>query len=216
MRMLTGFRTGFPRMYHFGVWIILSWKQPRHCGLKRNVYLPLKELKLGILPKIVSPEITLYDLSVRQDKLLTTKHLNDLPPFWSPRVPHLIPSSECHLHLLLTSSLWPSHACGVPIHTHIIKFAYFLLLICLMLIWLLHQPEEPRMVKSLPPPRWLPGILLLPTNMSLKYIAGAPLFPLLFEVLGWGPYSKGQRNKASWNVTVIRLNITESSNRLWE
>lgn len=48
---LVGFRTGLSKMCHFGMWIILSWKQSRPCRT-RNLYLSLKEFKLGDLPII--------------------------------------------------------------------------------------------------------------------------------------------------------------------
>ena len=70
---------------------------------------------------------------------------------WSPKAPYLIPSSGCHTypHSLLVSE--PLMHVGsltlsspwVALHMYVIKFGLFLLLICLMPIWLLHKPKEP-------------------------------------------------------------------------
>ena len=42
-------RTGLPKMCHFGVGIISSWRQSGPCGFTRNVYLSFKEFKCGDL-----------------------------------------------------------------------------------------------------------------------------------------------------------------------
>lgn len=38
-------RTSFPKISHFGTWTILSWRQSRHCGIKRNVFRSLSYLE---------------------------------------------------------------------------------------------------------------------------------------------------------------------------
>ena len=45
----------FPQIHPFGLWTILSWRQPRPCWLKRNFYPSLnsiEESKLRIFPRI--------------------------------------------------------------------------------------------------------------------------------------------------------------------
>lgn len=50
--VLKGFIRGVPKVYHCGIWIILSLRQSRPCGLTRNFYLSLKEFNFGDLPII--------------------------------------------------------------------------------------------------------------------------------------------------------------------
>lgn len=74
---------------------------------------------------------------------LTILWMTSLPPLWSS-----ILISDCHMCLIFLFCLWTSQACGVPICTYVIKFAYFFLLICLMSISLVDQPEEPIRVEE--------------------------------------------------------------------
>ena len=82
---------------HFGMWVVLCWRQLRACGLMRNFYLSLKEFKLRALSiKGVITRKTFYDLHVGQDKLLIAVHLHLLYCKWSssslkPQVPYPIP-----------------------------------------------------------------------------------------------------------------------------
>ena len=100
-----GVRTGLPKMCHFGMWTILSWRQLRPCGLKWNIYLSVKEFKLRALPII--RVITKNNLSrpiyseghasnYWTSALLIVQQMTSLPV--SPRVPVLVLSSECHTY----------------------------------------------------------------------------------------------------------------------
>ena len=84
--IVKGFRTGPPRMCHFGMWVLLSWRHLRACRLRRNFCPSLnhtEESKLGVFPriKVISRDkFYLSGPSVWQGKHLITKHLLFLSP----------------------------------------------------------------------------------------------------------------------------------------
>ena len=136
-----------PKMCYFGLWIILKWRQLRHRGLARNS--PLRVFKFGawsIMRVITRNNFLIPTYKAEQTLNYFTSTLLSHEWTYSPLSPEaldLILSSRCHIYLILTLLPWTSQVCGVNYTcTYVIKFSYFLLLICLMLIWLLDHLKE--------------------------------------------------------------------------
>lgn len=75
------FRTSHPKCYHFAIWIILSYRQMRPCGLKRK-FCPslnyLEELKWGAFLRMIiitRDKFHLSEPSIWQGKHLVTPYL---------------------------------------------------------------------------------------------------------------------------------------------
>ena len=146
--------------------------------------------------------------------------------FWSPKAPHLIPSSECLLHpfptvfepLMFVGSL--THVCGVPTHTYVMKSGYFLLLICLMSIWLLDWRKEPwgfRKVSSCPTTQILIKFFYQfgcsYVNWSYKRkvaCIGEEKSPLLFKVLLTGLIIKLTWDRLAGKTCMSPVHMVET------
>lgn len=86
--------------------------------------------------------------------------------FGSPRVPHLIPSSERHVRTsfslsasepLLCGSL--THVCRVPVHLYVTEFGHFLLQICRVYLMIRVAGRAPRAEDSSSLPHALTSIM---------------------------------------------------------
>ena len=143
VKEVKGFRTGFPKMCYFGMWIILSW---RPCRLKRNFHLSLKEFKFGgfSIINVIDRNIFLWPIyrggqifNYWTSALLVNLWMTLLRSEASGAESH--PSSECRRYLILPFCLWASHACQVAlsclwclhIYMSVIKLSYFLLLMAM-------------------------------------------------------------------------------------
>lgn len=108
-------------------------------------------------------------------------------PFWSRKMCYLIVRSECLIYLNFPFCLWTSpvcevpdsHICGVSIDMHAIKFDHFLLLICLLSIWLLNQPKKTLRVEKR---FFLPYRDIAYLHPSLPYSQSELGLSILFEV----------------------------------
>lgn len=157
-----------PKIFHFGMWIMLSWRQLRPSRLKNfDLSLP-KRICIGDLAqKELLSEITFYlkDPSVWQGKHLIAKHflflLSCELPFsplklWAP-IPFLV--SRWHTSLNCPTCPWVSYFLQDS-HMNVITFV-FLLWICLLSTSLIDQPKELRKVEE---------IFFLPYNQILSRI----------------------------------------------
>lgn len=131
--------------------------KPKICSEKKGCAFNLKYIK----PIIIARNNFLWSISIRQRQTFTywtSAFLIVLGmiflPFEAPRclisslVQNVIYIYILHFPFLSWNlscmwSFWISYVCGVPICT-VIKFHYFLSLVCVMLIWLLDQVEELR------------------------------------------------------------------------
>ena len=105
------FRTGFPQKSYFGMWIILSWRQWRPCGLRRNPcpslnYLQESELGALLIMRVITRN-KLCDLPIGQGKLLVPLnncfYLLRMTSLHS-KAPGFILSSGWHIYLIFPIS----------------------------------------------------------------------------------------------------------------
>ena len=130
-----------PRCATFGMWIILSWRQLRLCAVKINFYLSLKQFKLWALPiiRVVIRNNFLWLIYVAgQTSNSWTSALLIIPLIivLSSEAPSTLSHSLAQNVILNSFYLSVSEplVCGIPMCMYVIKFGYFLLLICHMLI----------------------------------------------------------------------------------
>ena len=151
-----GVRTGVPKMYHYGMWIIWGWRQLRPCRLTKNFYLSLGEFKLRPCTiRVITRNNFLWPIYRARQTLIIPLIILQRPSF-------LLSPYQCTFSLA-QNVMCASFALSVPgslmfvgvsdyarisRHKYVIKFGHFLLLLRLVCIWLLDHLEEPRRVEE--------------------------------------------------------------------
>lgn len=159
---LEGFRLApSPIVCYLGMWFILSWRDLRPCGLKRNFCFSINQTegpKLGAFPRIKvinRDKFYFSDPSAKQGKHLITKHLLFL---LSCEVHSFLLNSQTFIAFCLVQndiyslfclSLKFPCLCGFPEHLRWYKYIkltiVFYLNLCLNIIW---KPRPPLSIRK--------------------------------------------------------------------